>query len=157
MTERTDPAATTDPDLRPIVVGVDGSEESRRALAWALDAARRRGVAVRAVHTWHYPTWLLGGGTDAAPGAPEEMEAAARGALDRALADADTTGVEVDAIVVQADPAVVLVDEAAGAAMVVIGRRGMGGVRRLLLGSVSSVVLHDAPCPVVVLPPEVQP
>jgi nucleotide-binding universal stress UspA family protein len=139
---------------RPIVVGVDGSDESHRALTWAVDEARRRGVPVRAVHAWHYPSWLLGSGTDTTPGAPEEMEQAARGIVDQELARVDTTGVEVEPVVVQADASVALVDEAGRAALVVVGRRGLGGVRRLLLGSVSSSVLHDAGCPVVVLPPE---
>lgn len=150
----TDPPPTR---TLPIVVGVDGSEESQRALAWALDEARRRGVPLRAVHAWHYPSWLLGSGTDAVPGPPEEMEAAARGLVDQELSRVDTSGVEVEPVVVQADASVALVDEAGRADLVVVGRRGLGGVRRLLLGSVSSAVLHDAPCPVVVLPPEVEP
>ena len=51
------------------------------------------------------------------------------------------------------DPAAALLDAARGAALVVVGSRGLGGFSSLLLGSVGHHVAHHAPCPVVVIPP----
>jgi len=139
----------------PVVVGVDGSEESVAALRWAVEAARLRVVPLRVVHTWQYPQWLLGPGASTLPGPVDEMDAAAHGLIHRVLAGVDTHGVTIETAIVQGDIVSVLLDEAERAALVVLGRRGIGGVRRLLLGSVSSGVVHGAKCPVVILPHEV--
>jgi nucleotide-binding universal stress UspA family protein len=77
----------------------------------------------------------------------------ARRTVDQALAQADTTGVTTVRLVVrQGSGGEVLVRLAEGADLVVVGSRGLGGFKGLLLGSVSHQVTHHARCPVVVIP-----
>lgn len=131
-----------------LVVGVDGSEGSLRALRWALDEARVRKTRVRAVLAWSYldqPGGTFDAGYD---------EDAARAHLDTVLeAVASEAGdVDLERRVVCDLPARALLAEAADADLVVVGSRGMGGFKGLLLGSVSQQLVHHAPCPVVVIP-----
>jgi nucleotide-binding universal stress UspA family protein len=72
--------------------------------------------------------------------------------VDAALRDPATAGVTVERTVAPGGPATALLDAAEGAALVVVGRRGVGGFGRLLLGSVADHVARHAPCPVVVVP-----
>jgi nucleotide-binding universal stress UspA family protein len=143
-----------DGDMGTIVVGVDGSEESKAALRWAIEEARLRNAAVRAVHSWSvYPAIY--------PGTPirasdwEELRAAADEFVEHFAADVvgDTAGVELTAVAVQGDrtAARCLVVAAEGADLLVVGSRGLGGFRGLLLGSVSQQCAHHAPCPVVIV------
>jgi nucleotide-binding universal stress UspA family protein len=136
-----------------IVVGVDDSASARRALHWAADEARLRGVPLDVVRAWHvlYPV--------AAPvaGYPVEvdaMESTARTGLDRALAalradelPGPTTGRLVEG---PAGPAIV--EAARGADLVVLGTRGHGAVAGALLGSVTHHVARHSSGPVVVVP-----
>lgn len=141
-------------DTGRIVVGVDGSETSRLALHWAVEEARVRHARVEAVLTWHppyvggYP--YTGGAIDA-----EVLEGTARSTLDEAVTSVDTSGLAqpIDSIVALGDPAAVLVDAAAGADLLVVGSRGLGGFAGVLLGSVGHHVAHHAACTVVVIPP----
>jgi nucleotide-binding universal stress UspA family protein len=137
--------------MRGIVVGVDGSDGSRHALAWALDEARLRGVAVHAVHVWSYPS------IGAAPLAPplidfEQLETEAQTMLDDVMAHADAREVVVHKHVYEGYPSRCLLEVAGDADLVVVGTRGRGGFAGLLLGSVSQQVAHHATCPVVVVP-----
>ena len=139
-----------------IVVGVDGSDGSRAATGWAVTEARLRGAALQAVHAWEVPM-IYGPVGIGFPYDTSGLESAARELLDEvvdgALADADGGGVNVERIVSPGGPASSILETAAGADLVVIGRRGLGGFQRLLLGSVSDHVARHAPCPVVVMPP----
>jgi nucleotide-binding universal stress UspA family protein len=139
-----------------IVVGVDGSESAQTALRFALDEARLRGAAVRAVSAWHVPTTAYGGAfVPPADGLLDELEASARQTLERALTDAgDHADIDVESVVREGAPARVLLEEASDAALLVIGTRGLGGFRGLLLGSVGQQCAQHAPCPVVVVPHE---
>jgi nucleotide-binding universal stress UspA family protein len=139
-----------------IVVGVDGSESAQNALRFALDEARLRGAAVRAVAAWHVPATAFGGAyVPPADGLIDELEASARKTLERALTDTgDHADVEVEPVVREGAPARVLLDEASDADLLVIGSRGLGGFRGLLLGSVGQQCAQHAPCPVVVVPHE---
>jgi len=134
-----------------VVVGVDGSETSDRALRWALDDARARGGIVAAVHAWHLPfsMSLTAGTRDLSA-----FEDAAGRLLDQVV-DATAAGyrdVTVERVLVGGSPADTLLGAARDAALVVVGGRGVGGFRGLLLGSVSQQLAHHAPCPVVVVP-----
>lgn len=134
-----------------IIVGIDGSEPSRRALRWALDEARRRQGSVEVVHAWHFPV------VDPYPYygpelQPEVFEQAAGELVQAELAAVDTAGVEVARHVTPAPAATALLEAAKGADLIVVGSRGRGGFTGLLLGSVSTQVVHHAPCPVVVVP-----
>jgi nucleotide-binding universal stress UspA family protein len=136
-----------------VVVGVDDSETSRRALIWAIDEGRRRQAAVEAVHAWQAPA---AAGLYVPVGDPLAQQAR-RAALDLVatmVASVDTAGLPEP--VIQTVPCgtggAALVDAGAAADLVVVGSRGLGGFRGLLLGSVSYQVIHHAPCPIVVIP-----
>lgn len=139
---------------RPIVVGVDGSSASREAIRVALEEARLRGTRVRAVHVWHVPEGLYGAGYAPTQAEVQSYEKQARALLDDAVAPfAGEAGVPVDLVVVQSEsPPHALVAESASAAMLVVGSRGLHGLRELVLGSVSHACCQLAHCPVLVLP-----
>ena len=139
--------------METIVVGIDGSESSQRALDWAANEARLRHARLRVVHAWLEPP--LAGGYFLAP-APYEREAieeAGQEVLDKAVASipAGSPEIAVDALLVHGTPETVLLNHADQAAMVVVGSRGRGGFTELVLGSVSRGVVHHASCPVVVV------
>jgi nucleotide-binding universal stress UspA family protein len=139
-----------------IVVGVDGSEASQRALQWAVDEARTRGARVEAVYAWHWPYLPT---TPFAPfAAPDHdgAEAAARCMLDAAVEAVDAHGLvgPIERVVLWQGAASALLDASRGAEMLVVGSRGRGGFVGLLLGSVSQEVSHHATCPVVIVPGE---
>ncbi|MFM2438322.1 MAG: hypothetical protein RLZ55_1141 [Actinomycetota bacterium] len=140
-----------------IVVGVDGSEASARALEWAVHEAELRRARLHAVWAWDY----MAGGT-AWPGPAVEVtwdeaeQAAAVRARLKSAVEAGTAGralPHVDMSDVMGNPAAALMDtaERVGAAMIVVGSRGRGGFTRLLLGSVSEQCATHAHCPVVVV------
>ena len=137
---------------RPIVVGVDGSPSSRDALRWAIAEARLRGCPLKAVTAWHVP-WAGYEGVPLPDDLPSEMERAAREVVAEAVArlGTDAEGVDIRAVVVEGDSARVLIDEAREACLLVVGSRGLGGFRELLLGSVSQQCAHHAGCPVVIV------
>jgi nucleotide-binding universal stress UspA family protein len=139
--------------MERIVVGVDGSDASLRALQWALDEARRRQAAVEIVHAWHQPH-VAAYPSMANVFDTERYEKAARTLLDTVVEHADLRGLPepIDRVLIAGHPAEVMVDAAQGADMVVVGSRGLGNVRGMLLGSVSQHLVHHAPCPVVVVP-----
>src|SRR5262245_41365726 len=138
-----------------IVVGVDGSEGGTAALELAAGEATFRGVRLRIVSVWQVPVTVYG--ADFAP--PLDMstwdavESRAQQIADDALAAAKELQPSLDAetVVVQGQPADVLLAQGADATLIVVGRRGLGGFRSLLLGSVSHQVVQHATCPVVVV------
>ena len=136
-----------------ILVGIDGSESSRAALRFALAEARQRGTSVRAVGVWHVPVTAYGSAfVPANLTLREDLETAARDGLQRAIADAAAADVEIETAVKEGQPADVLLKEAQAAELLVVGSRGLGGFRGLLLGSVSQQCAHHAPCPLVIVP-----
>jgi nucleotide-binding universal stress UspA family protein len=138
-----------------IVVGVDGSDASKDALRWAVEEGRLRSAPVVAVHAWLVPVPPV----DVTPvphvdlvGAVARFAEAAARLIGSAVAEVvggDTT-VDVEPVAVEAPPESALLEAARGAALLVVGSRGDGGVGALLLGSVSEHVAHHAPCPVVI-------
>jgi nucleotide-binding universal stress UspA family protein len=133
-----------------IVVGVDGSENGRRALVWALDEARHRDGRCHLVHAVDFG--LVAASTFAGR-AVEELREAGESVLESELEFARQSGVPVDGELALRSAAQALIDSSRGAAMLVVGSRGHGGFAGLLLGSVSSACTHHATCPVVVVPP----
>jgi len=134
-----------------IVVGVDGSPGSVRALQQAVDLARARPADVDAVHTWQVTYWATE--LSMMPAVPvTEIQEGAEQALTRVIESVDAHGVRINPIVSEGDPASTLLDAAEGADMLVVGSRGHGGFVGLLLGSVSHKVIHHAACPVLVVP-----
>jgi nucleotide-binding universal stress UspA family protein len=142
---------------RRIVVGVDASTSSRRALAWALDEARASGAQLDVVHVWH-PSYIGAQPYAFTVAGLEALEANARTVLDRELEEADTEGLTgpLEPSVVEGPVAQRLLEAAKGADLVVVGSRGWGGFSGLLLGSVSVQLAHHAECPVVIAPSEVE-
>ena len=140
-----------------IVVGTDGSEGSDRALRWAVREAARRGAVLQVVHAWEHAWDPTLGGTRAGYD-PAEVAAYERSRLDdaveRALAATEHHPPRIERTVVDDRPVAALTRLAQGADLLVVGTRGRGGFAELLLGSVSQQVVHHAPCPVVVVPPD---
>ena len=134
-----------------IVVGVDGSASARAALRFALDEARLRGAAVRVVGVWHLPVAAYGGAfVPPDPDLAGALEPHMRLALEET--DGSEGDVEVETVVREGAPAATLLEEAQDAELLVVGSRGLGGFRGLLLGSVGQQCAHHAPCPVVIVP-----
>lgn len=141
-----------------IVVGVDGSNESRRALRWALDEARLRNATLEVVHAWTFAPVATAGGfvpyvtADVVEAIRLEAEKVVPGML--AEVKELTQGIQIDQAVKEGQAAKILVEAATGADLLVVGSRGHGGFAGLLLGSVSQQCAHHALCPVVIVPPE---
>jgi nucleotide-binding universal stress UspA family protein len=140
-----------------VVVGFDGSPAAGEALRYALAEGIRRGRPVRVVAAFTSPeSWAFADGVYPLV-EPDEMVRAmtddARLTVDELRNDLDERlrAVPVEVMAVPGPPSAVLREAARGAALVVVGHRGRGGIRSALLGSVGlSVVLH-APCPVTVV------
>lgn len=147
-------------EIGRIVVGVDGSEGSRRALAWAADEARLRKWVVVAIHAYTIPPLLLApdalAGIPAAPitdpGLIERLEEAAEKLLAQEIDQVDSDDLTIEGRVVSGPAADALIRAAEEADLVVVGTRGLGGFKELLLGSVSHQVAHYSPRPVVIVP-----
>ncbi|MFD8013944.1 universal stress protein [Streptomyces sp. NPDC058955] len=134
-----------------IVVGVDGSEPSLKALKWAAAQAALTGDTLHAVTGWEYPaSWAT-----LMPGVPPEFdpERLAKQILDQSLTEALTPEEAAAATrtVVGGNAAQALIDQAEGASLLVVGDRGYSGFKAAVLGSVSTNVTQHAPCPVVVV------
>ncbi|MEV1047083.1 universal stress protein [Streptomyces sp. NPDC049916] len=135
-----------------IVVGVDGSDASIKALHWAVRQAELTGATVEAVNSWEYPatSWA-----SMMPGMPEDFDpqTLATVSLNEALEEAlgGEGAAAVSKIVVIGNPAQALLDRAQGADLLVVGARGHTGFKATLLGSVSLHVTQHAPCPVTVV------
>lgn len=137
-----------------IVVGLDSSEESTRALEWALDEARLRGAELHLVHAYPTPELVALPAVVTLP-SDDELRGAASDVVDEQLAKVGPTEeVEVTTTVRSGGAASVLCEVSEGADLLVVGARGLGGFRGLLLGSVTHQVVAHAPCPVVVTVPE---
>ncbi|HET8931363.1 MAG TPA: universal stress protein [Acidimicrobiales bacterium] len=135
------------PHRNTIVVGVDGSDVSMRALRWAAAEASSLGASVRLVHAWQWPLF-------AEVAVPEVYDALAKGAdelLAEVSGDPSLAGLTVEVEAVNGGPAQSLLANGADAAMIVIADRGRGPLRRTLLGSTSRQVAQHATTPVVVV------
>jgi len=125
-----------------IVVGVDGSQGSARALAWTVREARDRHAAVRVVTAW---AW---GDSGAARQQRQNQEALVRAVLARCPGELP----EVTSELVQGDAASVLIECSHDGELLVLGSRGTGDGADVAVGSVADACLHHAACPVVVVP-----
>jgi nucleotide-binding universal stress UspA family protein len=134
-----------------IVVGVDGSPSSQEALEWAVQDAAARGTHVTAVGAWSPMMPLpLGAVSDGREVDAIEDSTRALVASSVEAAQRSAPNVRIDAKVTPGPAASALLRFAQDAELVVVGSRGHGGFRDLLLGSVSRQVATHAPCPVVV-------
>ncbi|HUJ67020.1 MAG TPA: universal stress protein [Acidimicrobiales bacterium] len=135
---------------RRIVVGVDGSESSVRALAWAAGHAELTGSVVEAIATWEWPS-SFGFGLVV----PEGWSPAddAQKVLDKAIEQVAPAhpGLTIRTRIVEGHPAPALVEASTGAELLVVGSRGHGEFAGMLLGSVSEHCVTHAHCPVLVV------
>jgi nucleotide-binding universal stress UspA family protein len=165
------PAPNTGKDMIEIVVGIDGSAASNAALTWAWEEAQLRVEATLVVVLAYRPPDIprspaahayLPPGTLERLAAQErllreEQETYARQRAERLLDDAlaavgvGDDGPVVKRVVVSRHPAKTLVEMSREADLLVVGSRGHGGFKGLLVGSVSQQCLHHASCPVVVV------
>jgi nucleotide-binding universal stress UspA family protein len=135
---------------RRIVVGVDGSESSKSALAWAIRQARLTGSVVEAVIAWDYPATY----GYAFPAVDDvDFEKIATQAIAEAIADVAEAHepVMITTTVVRDNPARALLNASTEASLLVVGSRGHGGFVEALLGSVGQHCVQHASCPVVVV------
>ncbi|WP_369227529.1 universal stress protein [Streptomyces sp. R39] len=132
----------------PVIAAADGSDDSLRALDWAVAAARQRDAPLRVVHVRQYAPWgqpdvLVAGEPDEA-GDPvlDEVRDRLRG----------IAGLTVEYVALEGAPSALLPGLGADAQLLVLGSRGRGGFAGLLLGSNGMAAARDAACPVVVVP-----
>jgi nucleotide-binding universal stress UspA family protein len=140
-----------DTAARRVVAGVDGSPQSVRALRFAHDAAALRGAVLEVVHTWTVPYLGFTGPVpwpqEVLDEVEEQASATLKDSVRRAAVDARA---QVKSYLVQGPTAPSLLAAAEGADLLVVGCRGYGGWKGLLLGSVSTQCVTRAPCPVAV-------
>jgi nucleotide-binding universal stress UspA family protein len=141
-----------------ILVGVDGSGHSQRALEWAIREAAVRGTSLTVLTVNQVPISAWTGAPIRYPqdkAAEAQLLQAAQDATDKALAHLSDSRPESVAVrSASGSPAEALVTASRDADLVAVGSRGAGGFARLLMGSVSSQVAHHAHCPVVIVPSE---
>jgi nucleotide-binding universal stress UspA family protein len=136
----------------PIVAGVDGSEESLRAVEWAALEARRHTAPLRIVAAPALPPRMSAHPRDLAT-VTARLQAESRRALDEAITRSReiAPGQLIDVDLLTGPPAVAVTQSGTGALMLVVGARGSGGFAAMLLGSVSRYAAMHARCPVVVV------
>lgn len=139
-----------------VVVGVDGSAHSLKALEWAFEQASFAQMPLRVLHSWEIPpTWSM---VEVPSYEPEVLIRDYGNAELRETSEAmagfreDFPDVQVRQEVMKGSPVKSLVKASQDAALLVVGSRGLGGFRGLLLGSVSHAVVHRAVCAVAVVP-----
>ena len=139
--------------FQTIVVGTDGSSRAGLAVQEAVDLARSQGarlhlVAAFSSHERHWETLQT-----TARGETVDLREVAESVLAREGRKAEEQGVEVEWGAREGDPAEVLLEAAVevGADLIVVGSKGMAGVKRFVMGSVPNKVSHHAPCSVMVV------
>ena len=140
-----------------IIVGVDGSGHSQRALEWAMKEAAIRHAPLT-VLTVHEAVAGYFGGVSVYPDDPERTEAvrqAVQAETDKALAGLEGAHPEsVTVTAVHGFPVEEIIKAGRDADMIVLGSRGAGGFTRLMMGSTAGQLVQHAPCPVLIIPPE---
>lgn len=139
-----------DPD-GAVVVGIDGSDASRQALAWAADEARRRGAKLHVVLAWSYllPEGEHGAMPFTVDYTSDEAERVLAAICSDVLGDSPDLDVRREATCELAAKA--LIERSEGAALLVVGPR-RSSLRHLMdLGSVTAQLLHHAPCPLAIV------
>jgi nucleotide-binding universal stress UspA family protein len=137
-----------------VVVGVDGSDDSRAAAEVALREAVVHGGRLVVVHAWGMPP-LAAGPELLNANVFEEVESGAKEVLATEIGHLRDMGegAPVEGHLAYGSAIPVLLEAAGGASLVVVGSRGAGRVMGLILGSVSQAVVGRADCPVLVVPP----
>lgn len=132
-----------------IVVGIDGSSDSARALEWAVIEAQQSGALLDIVTAWMFPM-AIGYAFTATVG---EVRDEARSLVDDAISHVAEVApdVVVHGEAIEQPPGPALVTASKGADLLVVGSRGMGGFEELLVGSVGHYCMRHASCSVVLV------
>lgn len=134
-----------------IVVGVDGSSEAEDAFHWAVNQSRLTGATLHVVYAWDPAAVVALGVPPLVDWKPlEEAAAAVPANVVRKLLP-EPGDIHIETSTVRGSPARVLVDASEEAEMLVIGSRGLGGFKGMLLGSVGHHCAAHAHCPVVIV------
>jgi nucleotide-binding universal stress UspA family protein len=138
---------------RSIVVGTDGSESAARAVREAIDIAVRDGARLHVVTAYPDPAMFRERIASGATRVDVDLRDVAEGVGARVAREAEERSVDVNTHAREGDPAEVILDVAKeqDADLIVVGSRGLSGVRRFLLGSVSAKVSEHAPCSVMIV------
>ena len=138
---------------KTVLVGVDGSDHSHKALTWAAAEAADHSADLVVLNVWEHTLPPPAGSVSVSEHyVPDPSQRTREDLLDEIKAVlGEDPPVLVQPRVKQGTPAKVLIDESATADLLVVGTRGHGGFAGLVLGSVSHAVLHHAPCPVAVV------
>jgi nucleotide-binding universal stress UspA family protein len=138
-------------NLRNIIVAIDFSPHSRKALEYAIDLAKKFGAKIHLVHAYHLPIQIAMPDQIVIPGNlwADVRDAAAR-KLDKSAQLVTAAGLGVETHLSEAQPSVGIVEAATklGADLIVMGTRGLSGVKHVLLGSVAERTVRMAHCPV---------
>lgn len=154
------PVVVVPADLRPraheartVVVGVDGSKTSSKAVDFAFEQAEALGAEVVAVHAWTSPYLTYENGRSMLEFDDEQVQESCRLLVSESVAGAvlDHPDVPWTTKLISGQAARALLLTAESADLVVVGSRGRGGFTGLLLGSISQNVLHHAHCPVAIV------
>jgi len=140
-----------------IIVGVDGSGHSQRALEWAMNEAAIRHVPLTVLTVHPSIVGYFGGVVTSAEdlALTEEVKAAVKAEADKVLTE--LSGPHPESVTVKAVhsfPVEELINASKEAELIVLGSRGAGGFTRLMLGSTADQVARHAHCPVTIVPPE---
>ena len=149
--------ADRQPEGDAVACGYDGSPAAHEALKWAAEFARRgrRPLRVLAVQRQLAFGHIGVTGAFGAKPANEELRAGLAADLEQAVAGLPAESVETE--ILEGDPVQRLAESSAGLTLLVLGSRGYGPMRTVLLGSVSAGVVRTAACPVLVVPSGVEP
>ena len=143
-------------DPQAIVVGIDGSQQARHATALAASMARATGAEIHLVTVVRPPEgwWGIVGSPPTSTALGNTLTDAKQQILDLVAADVDLTDIDYQLVEEIGDPAKTLVNYASSidADLLIVGKRGAGIIERMMIGSVANRVVHDAQCPVVVVP-----
>jgi nucleotide-binding universal stress UspA family protein len=144
--------------IKRIVVGIDGSKQAGDALNWAIESAQSNKAEIIAVFAIPPPSYFEFGGLDVAPVVPPELDPEWRAQMLREFEDdwckpLRDSGLQYRTFVEDGRAASVIaaVADREDADLVVVGRRGRGGVAELLLGSVSHELSHHCRHPLVLI------
>lgn len=136
-----------------IIVGVDSSDDARRALALALDEAVLRASELVVVHAYPTPEIVALPAIVTLPSDAELQAGATQMITDMMAQMSVPNGVHLTTVIASGGAAQVLCEQSKTADLLVVGARGLGGFRGLLFGSVTHQVVANAHCPVLISVP----
>ena len=143
--------------MKPILLATDGSPTATRATMFAIELAESTGWPLHVLCAWAMPVTYFGEIPDEKLAKlRQRSQENAESVVAEAIEAAKSHGVDAEGAVIYGDPVSEICAAARDARLVVLGAHGWGPVKRLVYGSVSSSVLHEAPCPVLVVRADVE-